>query len=455
MNRAVALALIVTVAPACSRELAPEGQIVLGVATDAWLPRGPDDPPDAVETAPLFSRLRVELFAPGDDVPCPECTRDFDLDARTANEGSASVGFVPRAGVSGYRARVRVYRTGPSESYAEPRPRSTMEAVVALPVVAADGVVRVHVVLHTADLGAPRGTLDAPIDPEQGDPPTGLAGTWSADVRRTCAAPAGQGEACVPGGAFWMGDPAFAVPYERLVAISPFYLDVREVTVGEVRASGLATLDTVKLTADPYLYSADASKSIHWCTYTQNAGAQEDMPVNCVTRDLAARYCAKIGKRLPTEAEIEFASGARRNATYPWGETTAGCDDAVFARSYDATKPPEFRACASVGVGAARAGSGKLDRVRFTADGAEVVDLAGNLAEWVADAYEDTDEPCFAATVATDPLCTVESAKTPSNVLVRSSAWSDPGGPFLRAAVRSFTQASAPQNPRIGFRCAR
>ena len=455
---ALALCFPLLAAASCSvlepDPLPPEGQIVLGVATDAWLPRNAGDPYEPVARSALFERMRVELFAPGEREPCRECFRDFGIDHGTMNDGRASVGFVPRPGTSGYRARIRIYHSGASESAAEPRAASTLETVVALPPVAADGVVEVHVTLRTDALSAPRGTLDAPVDVEPGPPPKGLAGTWSEDVLQGCAEPARAGEACVPGGAFWMGDPGFATPYERLVAVSPFYLDEREVTAGEVRASGLAVLDPVKLTADPYLYSADATKTIHYCTYTQFAGSQEELPVNCVTRDLARRFCEKRAAVLPSEAQFEFVAGARRDATFPWGEEVPGCGDAVYGRSYDAKQPVEWRACVALGVGVAKPGSGRLDRVRMP-DGNEIVDLAGNLAEWLLDAYQNTSEPCYRDNPVVDPVCREASPSAPQGVAVRGTPWTDPGGTFLRAAVKQSASSAAPQNPRIGFRCAR
>jgi formylglycine-generating enzyme required for sulfatase activity len=433
-------------------QLPPEGQILLAVTTDAWLPPGPTEQGTvSVDRPALFEKLRIEFFAPGEMEPCRECVRDFGIDQRSVENGSASVGFVPQPGVSGYRVRVRIYHSGAGESAAEPRPSSSIEVVAALPPVAADGIVPMHVVLHTDDVGKPQGTLAAPSDANPGPPPRAVAGTWHADTLRGCSSPPRDGEACVPGGAFWMGDPGFTVPFERLVAVSPYFIDVREVSVKEVRASGLATLDTVALTADPYLYSADATKNIHYCTYTQKAADKEDLPVNCITRELARKVCAKRGADLPTEAQYEFVARARRGADFPWGEGDATCDDAVYGRSYDTSQPPPYHACMAKGAGVAPAGSGRLDRVRL--GDREVVDLAGNLAEWTRDTYQTTDEPCFKANPVIDPLCTEPSAIEPTALLTRSSPWTDPGGSELRAAVRART--AAPQNPRVGFRCSR
>jgi formylglycine-generating enzyme required for sulfatase activity len=385
--------------------------------------------------------------------PCRDCFRDFGIDHRAVETGNASIGFVPRTGVSGYRARVRLYHSGASESSAEPRPTSSIEVVAALPATPAEGIVRVHVVLHTDDIGRPRGSLDAPVEALPGEPPRGLAGTWHADLRRTCASPPKEGEACVPGGAYWQGDPGFNTPYERLVALSPFFIDVREVSVAEVRASGLAKLDAQALTADPYLYSADETKNIHWCTYTQRAADKEEMPVNCISRDLAKQICEQRGATLPSDAQFEFVAGARRGAAFPWGEGDPSCDDAIWGRSYEAEKPAPFRACASRGVGAASSGSGKLDRVRLGE--VEVVDLAANLTEWVLDAYQTDEEPCKQLNPAVDHVCTEPSTVRAGRIAVRGSPWTDPGGSLLRASARSSTGASAPQNVRIGFRCAR
>jgi formylglycine-generating enzyme required for sulfatase activity len=434
--------------------LPPEGQLVIGITTDAWLPRGAGDAYEPVPRSALFERLRIELFAPGEQEPCRDCLRDFGIDHGTVTGGRASVGFVPRPNVTGYRARVRLYHSGASESSAEPRVESTIETVVALPPVAEDGIVEVHVALMTDDLSRPRGTLAAPVAAEAGPPPKGLAGTWHQEVLRDCAAPARAGEACVPGGAFWMGDPAFAVPYERLVALSPFYIDAHEVTTGEVRASGLATLDPVALTADPYLYSSDPAKTIHYCTYTQFPGTQEDLPVNCISRALARKLCAKRGAELASEAQFEFVAGARRDATFPWGEAEPTCADAVYARDYDTKARAELKRCAPLGVGAARPGSGRLDRVRMP-DGNEIVDLAGNLSEWILDEYQAIDEPCFAANPRLDPVCREVSPKNPTRVAVRGEPWTDLGGAELRAAIKQSVDAKAVQDPRIGFRCAR
>src|SRR5262245_48475025 len=101
--------LVVGVFAACvDRDLPPNGQILITVTTDAPLPPpagevlGPDDP------LPLFDRLRIEVFRPGETMPCAECVNEFDVDRDLVRAGRASFGVTPPVGVSGYVARVRL-----------------------------------------------------------------------------------------------------------------------------------------------------------------------------------------------------------------------------------------------------------------------------------------------------------------------------------------------------------
>ena len=90
-------------------------------------------------------------------------------------------------------------------------------------------------------------------------------------------------------------------------------------------------------------------------------------PVVGVSWDMAANYCSWIGGGLPTEAQWEKAARGSAGAQYPWGSTEANCDVGNF-------------------VGCV----GALTDVTKYEDGASpygVLDMAGNVLEWVNDFY--------------------------------------------------------------------
>jgi formylglycine-generating enzyme len=97
--------------------------------------------------------------------------------------------------------------------------------------------------------------------------------------------------------------------------------------------------------------------------------------VSGVTRAEAEAACRFLGGRLPTGDEWTWAAAGGRGRRYPWGDTGAVCRRGVWGL---ASGP-----CGFGGDGPEVAG--------VHVDGATpegVVDLAGNVAEWVSDASD-------------------------------------------------------------------
>jgi len=98
----------------------------------------------------------------------------------------------------------------------------------------------------------------------------------------------------------------------RLVRLSPFYVQSREVTVADYRAllepQGRPGGDVLRPT--DWSGCAVGINPGDYCRYTRTPKPYDDQPVTCLGRDAAA-YCAALGGQLPTEAQLEYVAGGR------------------------------------------------------------------------------------------------------------------------------------------------
>jgi formylglycine-generating enzyme required for sulfatase activity len=429
---------------ASTPELPPAGQVLLYVDTDA--PLAPADAPPLTTTdpIPLFDRLRIDASSADGEV-CSDCTRVFDVTSDMFRARSVSFGIL--APVGGGSVRARLFRSGGTLT-GEPNPDSTIDVTATLPSIAATGITPTTLLLKTDDTGQPTTVTLAP-----GAPSTSLVGSWPGARRIDCAAPPKPGEVCIPGGAYWMGNPlADYVDMgdgnrQRIAVMSPFYIDATEVTVAAYRRSGLVP---------SFGWSgSQTGASQDYCTYTSSPGPFDAYPINCLAWYEGRKYCQSQGKDLPTEAQHEYVASGLAGLLYSWGSDVPACADAVIARAGAGDYSSFFGECRTTRWGGPEVpGSGARDRVELPTG--TVVDLAGNLMESTLDLWAPLTNACWSrAGVYTNPFCGPISLCTSGMDLVTSRGGNWVSSPFeATAAMRQSVDCGA-VDPIRGVRCAR
>jgi formylglycine-generating enzyme required for sulfatase activity len=250
----------------------------------------------------------------------------------------------------------------------------------------------------------------------------------------------------IPGGTFLMGSPASEAnrsPDEgpqHLVKIRPFWMGKTEVTWNEYDrfafALGIkkpAGANQVPESEGEKLADAITRPTPPYADPTFGFG-HDGYAALSMTHHAAMEYTrwlsAKTGKtyRLPTEAEWEYACRAGTKTAFPFGDDAKALgDEAWYSKNSDAHPHP---------VGKKKPNAWGL------------LDINGNVAEWVLDLYKKDYYKSFDASVPADSPVLLPTEKEYPYV-VRGGSWADDAPQARCAARRASTEDWSKQDPQL------
>ncbi|KAA3618727.1 MAG: formylglycine-generating enzyme family protein [Calditrichaeota bacterium] len=224
----------------------------------------------------------------------------------------------------------------------------------------------------------------------------------------------------------WYGDER----PNHLVQVSSFYLDKYEVTNAQFREF---------IAESGFVTEGD------WEKYA--TAGRENHPVVNVSWNDARTYAKWAGKRLPTEAEWEYAAKGGKNVKwFPWGEVPDesraqwrhegesfwdGLMQLAFGREIN-TKP----------VGS------------FEPNGYGLYDMCGNVREWCADDYKPYPGLKDSDWKHTKRRPFADSTALKDIVIARGGNWNSSNPVFIRLTKRSHFDKLYTEYTQ-GFRCAK
>jgi formylglycine-generating enzyme required for sulfatase activity/tRNA A-37 threonylcarbamoyl transferase component Bud32 len=253
--------------------------------------------------------------------------------------------------------------------------------------------------------------------------------TLSLDAGSPSSAP--RGMVLVPAGKFTMGSDTgsrIEKPQHFVRITRDYFIDATEVTV-----ESYATCMKDKTCSTPRfktMRGRGAPPSIAFCNTTTDPSFARQ-PINCVNYEQAVVFCKHEGKRLPSEAEWEYAARGADGRTYPWGEGEAhSCRYAITGGA----------------EGSCGARKGTYE-VATTIDGKSpfgLFDMSGNVWEWVADDFYE-----YGKDEQVDPILPPRSPKG----VIRGGSWD-----YSSTAAKAFSRMSLERAyalNNVGFRCAK
>lgn len=254
-----------------------------------------------------------------------------------------------------------------------------------------------------------------------------------------------------PGGTFPVGTPqsrldhlqrTYQIAYRDLftpevpqhdVDLAPFAIDIHPVTNAQFHAFLIAQPAWQPYQIAPQLHNGDYLKHWHGLHYPAELA---NHPVVYICWYAAVAYAQWANKRLPTEAEWEYAArGGRVDPEFPWGTAPADPSRANYAASGRQLTTP---------IGS------------YPPNPYGLYDLAGNVWEYCLDEW---DAQYYANSPRTNPvagqgwLAQGDTRQVTSRRVIRGGSW---GGDPVNLRV-SYRDSHLPTGagPHVGFRCAR
>ncbi|MCO4783319.1 MAG: SUMF1/EgtB/PvdO family nonheme iron enzyme [Candidatus Cloacimonetes bacterium] len=202
------------------------------------------------------------------------------------------------------------------------------------------------------------------------------------------------------------------------VELSSFYIDQFEVSNDDFKKYVVANK------AEPPVNPKKRFNLWNGDTYSKKIGSQ---PVINIKWQQAVDYCEFVGKRLPTEAEWEFAARGANGRQYPWGAMDPDPGIAQFDGEWGKNST--------------------LYEVDFFEEGKTpegVYNMLGGVREWVSDWYADD---YYENSERKDPKGPSEGTKK----VLRGGSWED------TPELSIFRDTSSPDSAQegTGFRCAK
>lgn len=215
------------------------------------------------------------------------------------------------------------------------------------------------------------------------------------------------------------------------VWVSDFYLDEHLVTNAQFKQFVDAHAEWQPGRPSPQLDNGNYLR--HWRN-SDALASRSDHPVVNVNWYAAVAYCQSRGKRLPTEAEWEYAARGGRIALFPWGDALADPTHANFGASHIGTTTPAGQ---------------------YRANDYGLFDMGGNVWQFLADEWKP-----YPDTPQRDPVAGGDRFSAGNSFLKVTTRRVIRGGSYDGAAVNlwvEYRDSHPPNGSRdfVGFRCAR